>query len=196
MGLEDDGDALLSAGTLPVTEPAGVYGTSGGMRFERRNLVMSPSGATADVALVLPSGLGVTTNADPGATRIWDSEIVFGGTGMAAGYMPVGPGLLRVTTFWVCEESNPVWMQASRVDWVVGQPRLTFTSTETAGYVRRAETDALLADGEVAGGERSKRGNGMGFWEAGTGVGGGVIDAGLAPHNRCSRDCPDAVACL
>ena len=178
--LEDDGDALLSAGTVPVTEPLGVYGTSGGMRFERRNLVMSPSGATADVALVLPSGLGVTTNVDPGATRIWDSEIVFTGTGMAAGYMPVGPGLFRVTNFWVCEESKPVWMQASRVDWVVGQPRLTFTSTETAGYVRRAETDALLADAEVAIGERFKRGNDMVFWKTSKVTGNVVIDADAA----------------
>ena len=175
VNLEDDGDALLAAGTVPVTEPPGVFGQIGNLRFERKNVQLNTGGATADIALLLPAGLGVTAN--PAATRVWDSEVVFTGQTLTAAWLPASPLLTSIQNRWACEESKPIWFQTSQVQWSTGQSRLTFTTTGQAGFVRAAESDQLLNDLEVAPGERFKRSNDQVFWKVDAVVGNVVVDA-------------------
>jgi hypothetical protein len=169
--VDDNGVATLDAGVVQVTEPADLLATVGTMRYERKNMTLTPTGAMADIYLLLPAGLGWTT--DPAATRVWESEFVFTGQTLTAALAPASPILSKTVTVWAAEESKPIWFEASQVQWTPVQSKLTFVTTGAAKYVRAAELTALLADPDLPAAQRTKRGNDQVFW-ATTGVTGSV----------------------
>jgi len=156
--LEDDGDALLSAGSVNVVTPPDDFVPAGNMRYERKNIVLTPGGASADIALLLPAGLGWTS--DPIATRVWESDLVFAGHPLTAGFGLSSATLdLKGLQDWFAEESKPVWFEVNEIEWDVAQSRLTLATSGEAEFVRGAELQQLLGDTDVPPGERTKRSN-------------------------------------
>ena len=156
--LEDDGDAVLSGGSVNVVEPAEEFAEAGDLRYELQNVALTPGGATADIGLLLPAGLGWTS--DPELTRIWESELVFTGHSLTSEFGLSG-GSLSLPNFvgWFSEESKPVWFEVSQVDWNVAQSSLNLTTTGEVEFVRGAELTDLLNDGDLPLTDRTKRSN-------------------------------------
>jgi hypothetical protein len=156
--LEDDGDAFLSSGSINGIAPSNSYATAGNLRFERRSLVLSPLGARANIALVLPTGLCATTG-NPDITRIWDGEVVISNVALTPAFLPASADL-PLGAMWISEESKPLRYHVIQGLWNVAASRLTFVHTGESRFVRQAEMDALNADVQVLPAiDRRKRSN-------------------------------------
>jgi hypothetical protein len=119
------------------------HGRIQGVEIRRVNLQLTTSGVIGDFTLMLPAGVGFTT--DP-ASKLLESRILFinnsfrpaTGAGLIpalAKYTHSVPG----STLYISEETKPVLFSASELIWEVFTGRIHFEVDGGASYVRENE---------------------------------------------------------
>lgn len=166
-----NGDAELTAGSVTVTGPSPDAGEVSDVRFVRGVITLSPTGARADVAPLLPTGFGIAPDTDGNLvlgflnfTNIALTQVLIPAT---------NPSATFPAPWWGAEETKPMWMEVSAVQWIVGSGRFIFAATGGGRYVRKDEYDILQA-APVSSGDKVKRSNEL-YYLAANGVDGANI---------------------
>lgn len=191
--LQSNGDALFTGnGKVNVDGPDPDTGESAGIRFERKNVQFTETGAIATICLTLPAGLG--TRADTNG-KVMDSEVCLDGVALDNQLGIKAASISGGGVRWYSEETKPFWFQAASTTWLVNEGRLSIATTGQARYVRATEMDALAVVPVDNPAYRTKRSNEL-LWRAVQNVAGAVIvrldanggaqldaDVGIGPGN-------------
>jgi hypothetical protein len=112
----------------------------GRIRYERRVVRLSSAGASGDLGVILPTGLGFALDTQ---SRIIERDVLVTGVPLNAALRPTAAVMLADVNGWIAEETKPVWFEALSMEWNRAQSRLTFGTTGNVRYVRQAELDFL-----------------------------------------------------
>lgn len=160
--LRPDGVAeYTGAGNVTVNAPAPDLATTERVRFKRQNLVLHDGGATADLVVYLPAGLGHGNNTE---SRIVKGTFQWSAQALTQSLVPLKDELTLLTLagspFYLCEETKPFWIECSSVRWRTQEGRFLFFPTSTAPiYVRGKELDELETAAVQNPSARKKRSN-------------------------------------
>jgi hypothetical protein len=165
--LLNNGDAELTAGTVSVTGPSPDAGEISDVRFVRGVITLSTGGARADIAPLLPTGFGLAPDT---AGNLLLGFANFTNVPLTQALAPaVNPSATFPAPWWGVEETKPMWMEVSGVQWFVNSGRFVFPATGQARYVRKDEYDLLQA-APVSSADKLKRSNEL-YYLAATGLG-------------------------
>jgi hypothetical protein len=143
VNLNSAGDAFVTAGSVVLSAPAPDTDSVANVNFQRGPVTLSPSGATSDVKVTLPTGFGYRTNDT--SSQVVFSMIQFNSVPLNASLDPASdltfsPG---VTVFAV-EENKPAWLPTTSILWHISSGRFDLTPFGPgAFYVRRDEYSYL-----------------------------------------------------
>jgi len=142
VSLEVNGDAIVTAGTLVLTGPVPDIDTESGISFQRGAVTLYPGGATANLTLFLPTGLGyrLDTNSMVIQSTVQFSSVALNPSLDPASNLNYAPG----TTVYAAEECKPVWILSDRIFWNVTAGLLSLPPIGPgAQYVRAGEYNYL-----------------------------------------------------
>ncbi len=107
-------DATLVSGAAIVTGPAVDTDTISGLRIRRGAIILSASGANANVTVFFPTGFGYTLSDQ---VRILEPSQRFDAASLKQDLQPVSPQLSYspAVGLFVCEESKPLLFRASGI---------------------------------------------------------------------------------
>ena len=146
LDLYPDGTAAVKGlgADISVTQPADDIGTSAGVRFLRENMWLSNSGLSADITTYLPQGMSYRESGT--AKRLHSGQIALGTTALTDSLRPSAPVLSYnpVNPITVSEESKPLQLGATSIEWDVSSGRFNVKGAGAGEYVRTEETDYLL----------------------------------------------------
>ncbi len=141
--LRVDGVAEYTGGGLVTLQgPVVDEDEEGRIRYERRAVRLGSGGATGDLAVILPTGLGISADTN---TRIQERDVLVTEVPLNAAFRPTAATMLADVTGWIAEETKPVWFEALSMEWNRAESRLTFGTKGNVRYVRGAELDFLQA---------------------------------------------------
>lgn len=143
VNLNSAGDAFVTAGTATLTPPVPDNDSIARVNFQRGPVTLSPSGASSDVKVTLPTGLGYRTNDTL-------SQVIFPAIQFVS--VPLTPTLAPATdltfdpgaTIYAVEESKPVWLVCSRIHWRVSSGKFDLPAVPPAAVFVQADEYAFL----------------------------------------------------
>lgn len=169
-----------SSGTCPCRSastssgsPFPDKGDAAHVRFVRTHLRLAKSGGFGDFEVTLPTGFG--WRSDRSSRLLSRPKLKFAQLQFDQALLPAGNPRLNQTLF-ACEESKPFWIEASAMEWVVGEGRFSLQPL-ALHYVRAAELDALES-APVPAAMKIKRSNEQYFR---------FLDAALLSRGDCGR---------
>jgi hypothetical protein len=155
-----DGRAVFNdpVGSVAVTAPTSPdKDRDNGIAFIRSNTTLSTAGASAAVAVLPPSGMTITVNAND---RIALPLIVVGTQPLDQNLRPLAATLSYSpgSPLFVAEETKPVQIETTAITWVRAEGRLDLTTTGNATYTQAGDM-ARLAAAPVPAEQKVKRSN-------------------------------------
>jgi hypothetical protein len=156
------GDAFcLAPSSITLNAPSSPdTGSIAGISFNRGVITLSSSGASAaSLSALFPAGFGLAN--DPEQKRLDPRLTVPGPVALTQQLLPLhNPSVPLAFPRWAVEETKPVAMEVSQVNWSVSTGVFTAipSATASARYVRNSEMEALEA-APVPASERLKRSN-------------------------------------
>ncbi len=139
--LHDDGHAELRTGSYTVNGPVPDLDALGSVGFERGPITLNSNGATATISARLPAGVSYANTA---ASPVLESDLSFGTQTLTPTLDPTATSLTYTSAAWVTEETKPVRIATSAIEWLPGLSRFDLTATG-ASSVRKPLLDALNA---------------------------------------------------
>ncbi len=138
--LYPNGNAELAAGSVAISAPVPDVGNVNNVTVTRGPIALTPTGAYASLRVNLPTGFGFTTNAASLATlRRHTSQLSFLGVALNQALAPNGnlsyvPG----TPIYSSEESKPLWIISTTLDWNVAAGSFSPGGASVALYHTRS----------------------------------------------------------
>lgn len=186
--LRSDGDAEMTTGAtaVPVDGPDPDVASVAAVGFERSDMTVTGTGASAKVEAFLPAGCGFgesTTDA------FLERRVSMGRRSLNTSLRPTGT-LVHSPGFplFVHEESKPVWLETDTIEWTVASGEFRFP-----GAVPHSIDRPLIEDLEAvvnlleSPGLARKRSNDH-AWSAVTAVADAVVSAGPGAEARLDAD--------
>ncbi len=153
--LHDDGHAELVSGSYTVTGPIPDTDSLGSVTFQRGPITLNSVGATAAITATLPAGVGYSSS----ATSPWlESDLTFGSPSLTQNLDPVPAILTSAGPFYVTEETKPIRIAASGIEWQTGLGRFDLVVTGVTS-VRKPLLDILNGTTVNSAAMKKKRSN-------------------------------------
>ena len=127
--LYDNGDAVLTSGSVQLSRPNPDMATAaGGIRWERSGAVsLGTAGASAKARLHLPVGLGWADGPKDGELLAY---VDFGSIPLTPALDPAASEVVATGEKYFAEESKPVRLRVSALRWGTGTGRIDFDEQE------------------------------------------------------------------
>ena len=143
VNLDSAGTAFVTAGTATLAPPVPDNDSLARVNFQRGTITLSTAGASSDVRVTLPPGLGYRTNDTA-------SQVIFPFIQFVS--VPLTPALAPTTDLfytpgvplYVVEESKPVWLSCSRIIWRVMSGKFDLPAVPPGATFVQADEYAFL----------------------------------------------------
>jgi len=135
VNLKTNGDAVVTAGSVVLSAPVPDNDSLARVNFRRGPITLSSSGASADLRVTLPTGLGYRYDLN---SLVVQSAFTVTTVPLSGTLEPLVDQTFMPGMIYAVEENKPVWMQTDRIIWHVAAG--TFDLPRVAGsppiYVR------------------------------------------------------------
>lgn len=143
VNLNAAGDAIVTAGTVVLNAPSPDSDSIARVNFRRGPVTLSSTGAQADLAVTLPTGLGYRLNDTN--SLVLTPFVPFTGVTLTSGLAPSSDlTFLPAVQIYACEESKPVWLVTDRILWHVNAGQFDLPPTGLGAIYVRAINYANL----------------------------------------------------
>ncbi|MBP7829616.1 MAG: hypothetical protein KA248_06835 [Kiritimatiellae bacterium] len=132
--LDTNGIATVIGGVATVGAPVPDTGAVANVRFSRTNIVLNASGASAEVKVILPAGMGWATNA---SSKTANPFLTFPGIPLDASLRPNVNAVVNETRYY-SEETKPLLFESAWMVWTPSTGRFELHNP-VAHYVRTQE---------------------------------------------------------
>lgn len=143
VNLDSAGDAFVTAGSAILNAPVPDNDSIARVNFQRGPITLTSAGASSDVKVTLPTGLGYRTN-DTSSQVIFPA-IQFVSVSLTPSLTPTSdlsfaPGV----PIYAVEESKPVWIECGRIIWRVASGKFELPGAPPTGVFVQADEYAFL----------------------------------------------------
>ena len=142
--LLSSGDAIAT-GNATLAAPSPDIGTINNIPFARSAEKLSPAGATASVAVMMPLGFSLGTSP---SNRFTTNFVACGTLNLDANLEPTNNALTLNGPFYAIQETLPYWFGAPSFTWQIQSGQLVFNPASGV-FVRQHEDDNLSAVGPL-----------------------------------------------
>jgi hypothetical protein len=141
--LDPAGNAFVTAGSVTLNGPVPDTDSIAGVNFQRGPVTLTAGGASSDVTVTLPTGLGYRLNDTN--SLVLTSFVPFTSVALTSGLIPNSDlTFLPAVPIYAVEESKPVWLQTDRILWHVTAGRFDLPPTGPGAIYVRALHYAYL----------------------------------------------------
>lgn len=145
--LRTDGTGVVAGGVTSIDTPPGQFEEIAGIRFRKKFATLSPLGAFAGVVYAyLPSGFAYSYSSEHRAQipyLLFTNVPLNSALAPAASVLRMNAGVFGGTPFFFSEESKPLLLTATAVDWHISEGEIVVPQPLQTLFVRGEDDQAL-----------------------------------------------------
>gem|GEM_PF-2133992 len=138
-----NGDVIIKSGVkVPVHGPVPDRDMAGNVSYTRTNVVVSDSGITGTLNLILPTGFSISSSP---TNRITTPILTFTNLSLDTGLHPQTTELVASGSFYAVDDSKPFWIATPTIKWELPTSEILIDNPSGVLFVRQQEDDILTS---------------------------------------------------